>query len=228
MRRLLAALLSSAILLPSLVHGQSVSPTRLDLDLREGNEAVLTLTATHPAAQALELSVRPYRTAQDAEKAQTPFSVSPPQLLLQPGDTRQVRVRWHGTQQPQQSQSYYLVIEELNLRTRDSDDAGQINLLTTFKMPLHVFHGGEATLVATPGESPATIQLSNTGARFARLSHYRLEAENTSTDGITIARLLNRDALLPGETVSLPVADLGLPTSQLSSLRIAHARKGEE
>ncbi|WP_193165747.1 fimbrial biogenesis chaperone [Microbulbifer hainanensis] len=193
---------------------QSVTPTRLELNLEESAQAILTLSSTKPVDVALELSIADYSAA--GGEVDAPLEIVPPQMVLRPGETRRVLVRWRGEKRLPVSKSYYLAIDELPLTVGAQESDAEIQLLTSWRLPVHVEVGGkpEVDFFAPHIDGSASIELKNTGRQYALLSHYEIgvkgNREVVVLDGLDLARLLNRDALLPGQTVSIPLRLIGL------------------
>lgn len=207
-----------------LLMAQSVTPTRLRLNLEESSQAILTLSSTKPVDVALEFSIAEYFIAQ--EEKEVPIEVLPPQVLLRPGETRQVMVRWRGGKQLPRSASFYLSIDELPLANGAPEDAAEIQLLTSLRLPVHVESGGWPELGFFPPntDGSASLELRNSGEQYALLSHYKIgikrNSEEVLFDGLDLARLLNRDAILPGQIVSIPLRLIGLEAAGLQGARL--------
>ncbi|AOS96655.1 hypothetical protein AUP74_01193 [Microbulbifer aggregans] len=207
---------------------QSVTPTRLEIDIEKSPRAVLTLSSTKAVDVALELSVSQYTHVpeQGQVEKEIPLSVSPPQVLLQPGETRQVVVSWQGQQKPPQSVSYYLRVDELPLAVGRPENEAEIRLLTSLRLPVHVGTGGDTAMDFQPPniDGSASLELINTGGKYALLSNYFIatgsESGSVIFDGLDIARLLNRDAILPGQTVSIPLRLIGLDATGIQGARL--------
>lgn len=203
---------------------QSVTPTRLQLDLEESAQAILTLSSTKPADVALEFSVADYSMA--LGNMEVPLEVLPPQLLLRPGETRQVVVRWRGSKRLPHSASFYLAIDELPLAIDAPTSTAEIQLLTSLRLPVHVEVGGRPELGFHPPQidGSASLELRNTGRQYALLSNYEIGVERNDGlvlfDGLDVARLLNRDAILPGQMVSIPLRLIGLEAAGLQGARL--------
>ncbi|WOX07115.1 fimbrial biogenesis chaperone [Microbulbifer pacificus] len=203
---------------------QSVSPTRVQINLDNSPQAILTLSSVKPVDVAIEFSVLDYSAAFTDMVA--PLEVIPPQILLRPGETKQVMVRWRGSSTLQRSASYYLAIDELPLAVKDREVSAAIQLLTTLRLPIHVHANGEAELAFSPPQidGSASLEFYNTGAQYALLSHYEIgvthDREVILFDGIDFARLLNRDAILPGQMVSIPLRLIGLDAAGLQGARL--------
>ena len=206
---------------------QSVTPTRLQLDLATSPQAILTVSSTKPVDVALEFSIDTYSVANEAhESRESPLEILPPQVLLRPGETRQVLLRWRGGRQLSRSESYYLAIDELPLAVDGAESAAEIQLLTSLRLPVHVQVDGKAELGFFPPniDGSASLELRNTGKQYALLSNYEIGVESDGKrlvfDGLAIARLLNRDAILPGQMVSVPLRLIGLEAAGLQGARL--------
>ncbi|WP_323845846.1 hypothetical protein [Microbulbifer magnicolonia] len=203
---------------------QSVTPTRLQLNLDESPHAVLTLSSTKAVEVPLEFSIAHYSAASGS--LEMPLEILPPQLLLRPGETRQVTVTWRGERQLLRSASYYLAIDELPLTIAGSESEAEIQLLTSWRLPVHVEAGGNPDVGFFPPyvDGSASLELRNTGRQYALLSDYEIGMESNRGhvvfDGLDIARLLNRDAILPGQTVSIPLRLIGIEAAGLQGARL--------
>lgn len=207
-----------------LAMAQSVTPTRLQLNLEQSPQAVLTLSSTKPVDVALELSIDAYSAAY--ESMEGPLEILPPQVLLRPGETRQVLVRWRGGKKLPHSASFYLTIDELPLAVNAREVSGSIQLLTSLRLPVHVEAGGNPELGFFPPniDGSASLEFYNSGEQYALLSQYEIgvthDSEMILFDGLDFARLLNRDAILPGQMVSIPLRLVGLDAAGLQGARL--------
>ncbi|KUJ82859.1 molecular chaperone [Microbulbifer flavimaris] len=221
---------SLLILFAGISHAvaQSVTPTRLEIDIEQSPRAVLTLSSTKAVDVALELNVMEYRHMPEKahERAEIPLTVSPPQILLQPGETRQVLVSWKGRQKPPESVSYYLRVDELPLAVGRRENEAEIRLLMSLRLPVHIDTGGDTAMDFHPPQvdGSASLELVNTGPKYALLSNYAITVGSADGpvvfDGLQIARLLNRDAILPGQTVSIPLRLIGLEDASIQGARL--------
>lgn len=209
---------------PLFASAQSVTPTRVQIDLEQSPHALLTLSSVKPVDVAIEFSIMDYSAA--LADMEAPLEVIPPQILLRPGETKQVMVRWRGSLNLPRSASYYLVIDELPLLVKNPEVSAAIQLLTTLRLPVHVQASGEAELAFSPPQidGSASLEFHNTGAQYALLSQYEIgvthDREVILFDGIDFARLLNRDAILPGQMVSIPLRLIGLDAAGLQGARL--------
>lgn len=207
---------------------QSVTPTRLEIDIEQSPRAVLTLSSTKAVDVALELSVAEYHHVPEKARARAeiPLSVSPPQVLLKPGETRQVVVSWKGGQKPPISVSYYLRVDELPLAVGRRENEAEIRLLVSLRLPVHIGTGGDTAMDFNPPQvdGSASLELANTGGKYALLSDYAITigsaGDRVVLDGLEVARLLNRDALLPGQTVSIPLRLIGIEAVGIQGARL--------
>lgn len=155
-----------------------------------------------------------------------PLEINPPQLLLRPGESRQVTVSWRGDEKLLRSESYYLAIDELPLDVGISDSSAELQLLTSLRLPIHVEATGDPKLGFFPPavDGSASLELRNTGGRYALLSNYQIGVKKNSGliffDGLDVARLLNRDAILPGQVVSIPLRLIGVEAAGLQGARL--------
>lgn len=203
---------------------QSVTPTRLELNLEESPRAILTLTSNKPVDVALEFSIAYYSTAQG--DMAVPLEILPPQVLMRPGETRQVIVSWRGGKRLPRSESYYLAIDELPLAVDASERKAEIQLLTSLRLPVHVEVDGrpEIWFYRPQMDGSASLELRNTGRQYALLSNYEIGIEHNRelvlVDGLEVARLLNRDAILPGQIVSIPLRMIGFEAAGLQGAQL--------
>lgn len=220
-------LLFSSLVLPGLAWGQSVAPTRVEIDLSISGEVTLTLKSSRAKVQALELMVLPYpgETLERGERIQ----VVPLQLLLPAGESRQVRVRWQGESQLPNSESFLLAIEELPVEvgSRDSKaSSSEVRLLSRLLLPLHVFSTGQPVLNSdiVNSDGAKVLRLENRGRKYASLANYELHmphAHLAVLAGLDVARVIRRDAILPGQRVEIPLAALGLDSQAAGSISLA-------
>lgn len=229
-----AALLTALMLMPGIAACLSLSPTRLEVDLRSqpAAEAELLLGGRPDRAQHIELSVverLAEGTPVDAPETGVVIDVVPPQLVIEPGQRGRVRVqvRRIGAVAPA-SRSYYLVVEPVAIAVPETDGAAgaepQLNFVPRLYLPLHVDLGGTPATrvrrVAGPqaeGEEPGgAIELVNRGNRYQRLGTLRVAGPADALDGRELARRAATDALLPGQTLRIPLAAGELPGEPLT------------
>jgi len=227
--RLLIVLQSALLLalLPSMAAALSLSPTRLEFDLRSTPvaEAELRIGGRPDRVQHIELSVFE-RLSDDRASLIAADSVTvelqPPQLVIERGGQGLVRVRVRRSDgAPTASRSYFLVVEPVEIADPAAEgivpDEPRIMFVPRLHLPLHVDLGGSPAarirrVVAADADADVeaedaggVIELSNRGNRYQRLATLRAVGPSDSLTGREIARRVRTDALLPGQTLRVPL-----------------------
>lgn len=193
----------------------SLSPTRIVINHNEAASFSVRL-ADVPAPSALEVTVlERFPGGETRPAAPGDIMAFPPQMIVKPGEAFRVDISVTGSLAVHQSRSYYIRIDEL--RIGEAEPAGgapnrEISLLTTYLMPLHVLGGHAPHLAAGSAETArGAITLENTGKGAALLSLCTFSRDGGSGEervlsGREVAAFLARDAILPGERLTLQAA----------------------
>lgn len=193
-------------------YALSISPTRIIVNEDSGSRVSVRL-AGESGPLPIEVSV--LERLPGGALVAVPESViraHPPQILLNPGEARNIQIDISSGIIANNSRSFYLRIEELGLNTANTGagNGQEIVLLATYLLPVHVLGGHAGVLTAEIALAPedAQVVLSNAGSGPALLSSCRLGPILTADrvielDGRQLAEQVGSDAILPGETVRL-------------------------
>lgn len=110
------ALVALSILVPSLAAAITVSPTSMQLDLKAQRSR--TLTVRNPKQQTVPVKVSTAivtstEHGEEVRESTEELVAFPSQFLLQPGESRQVRIGSRFTEPPDVERFYRVVVEEL-------------------------------------------------------------------------------------------------------------------
>jgi P pilus assembly chaperone PapD len=214
-------------LLPSLAAALSLSPTRLEVDLRASAvaEVELRIGGRPDRVQHVELSLLE-RLVDERVAPVAVDSISielqPPQLVIEPGGHGVVRVvarRASGSAAA--SRSYYLVVEPVEIAdpatgTASADDS-RIQFVPRLHLPLHVDLGGQpaSSIRRIADAQPQVeedadgvggeIEIVNRGSRYQRLATLRAVGPVDALAGRELARRARTDAVLPGQRLRIPL-----------------------
>lgn len=196
-------------------YGLSISPTRIVLDDDRGAQVSIRLSGEGTALPIEAMIVERLPGGTFAEVPDSVIRIHPPQILLNPDETRNILIEISAGIAVNKSRSFYARIEELRIRPPDGGDGtGQeIVLLATYLLPVHVLGGHSETLTAeiAPALADAQIIIANTGRGPALLSSCSLVLDlaggpEMGFDGSWLAEQLRSDAILPEETVRLQLS----------------------
>ena len=116
-----------------------------------GASQQMTITNSHKVPIAIE--VKAYRRVQNPDGTDVltleneDIIISPPQMVVAPGTSQAVRVRWVGEANPTSELSYRIVTTQLpiNFRSESKGDvAAKVNLNYTYEAALYIVPKGSA------------------------------------------------------------------------------------
>lgn len=110
------ALVACSVLIPSLAAAITVSPTSMQLDLKAQRSR--TLTVRNPKQQTVPVKVSTAivtatEHGEEVRESTEDLIAFPSQFMLEPGESRQVRVGSRFTERPDVERFYRVVVEEL-------------------------------------------------------------------------------------------------------------------
>jgi P pilus assembly chaperone PapD len=206
----------------------TISPTRIEIDAQSMKPFRLEITGTASATRYVELSLL-RRTAGDGNVIERlspasadSFMIRPPQVLVSPGVTRYVTVKWTGGT-PKSSDSFYLIVEELPISVDPTTLGQSVSILARFSIPVHVNAGHKAQVSFLIDPKGGRYTLVNDGKAYQRLADLRFHAvtrggtpgtQPHAVPGAMLARAAHVDALLPGGRIEFSGEDLGLAANQ--------------
>ncbi|SHF15364.1 P pilus assembly protein, chaperone PapD [Modicisalibacter ilicicola DSM 19980] len=197
-----------------------VSPTLIELPAADPAQIDIRIQGSETARLAVELSVLERVVASDDTAItrglkEDELRLVPPQLLMDPGGSQQVTMTWAGDRATDGSRSFFLVIEtlpvELDAISHHDDMDNDVKLLTRFHLPVHVYGSSGSSEVAaylTEKGDMQVVRIENSGDQYALMKHldflFELNGEKQVTiPGSDMARVLKKDAILPGESINL-------------------------
>ncbi|SIQ38665.1 fimbrial chaperone protein [Alkalispirochaeta americana] len=156
-------------------------PMSAVIDLTAGTPATsFELTNSGSEAAAIELRVSTRRIDQRGtefnDDASHLFQVFPSQIILRPGISQTVRVRWIGEAAPGQEQAFRLVAEQLPVRLgRDAQEGSGVQFMLRYRASLYVRPPGTAPEVRVVSlskdpEEGTELLLKNEGTRHQLFS----------------------------------------------------------
>jgi len=206
----------------------TIAPTAVLLEGSAPDPVKIRIAASLTAPLALELSIFARQTDGLQERLQpaSALHVYPPQIFLAAGESTDITLRWAG-EVGNESQSFYLIADELPVAFADDGAQQNLRFLARVHLPVHVSHGGQADLHIQQNMAGGqrSLVITNRGKRYARFSRLALRVSGTAEGtartilGMELARAAQTDALLPGRTVTLPAAEIGIePTESVLEL----------
>lgn len=154
---------------------------------------------TTDAPIAVQLRVTTRRIERDGtelnEDASDQLQLFPSQVILRPGHTQTVRVRWLGDGVPAEELPFRVVAEQLPINLgRDQDEASGVRMMLRYRASLYVRPDGVAPEVTVTDlaveESHISMTVENRGTAHALLS-----------DGLLVVRTGGEETELPVEEV---------------------------
>ncbi len=198
-----------------------LSTVRIDLNDRQSNVALMvTNVGTTPSL--VQFRAMNWRQAEQRDTLTPTREVmaNPPIAEIAPGAQQLVRVGYNGKLQVQDERSYRLLIEEVPKKDRERVQA--IETYLRISIPVFVAALDTAPRKLTPsigtGENGAPVLvLRNAGNNHVRLTGYSLSdiagAAGSGHKGLYY--------VLPGATMSLPIADAGVKPDRLARVDLA-------
>lgn len=222
----IAAVLSSAVLAPR-ASAYDLQPIVIQLaPSGAGSSGTVVITNSHDEPIAIE--VRAYRRSQnpDGTDERTPENeniiITPPQMVVAPGASQAVRLRWIGDSNPERELAFRIVTEQLPiaLGPRQTGEAmANLSLAYRYEAALYVVSPGAtpaaritraAPIEAEDGTRWIELDIASEGTRRAILDQPSLviapqSGEPTILDGDVVASLVGLNILSGGyRTVRLP------------------------
>ncbi|MFW6412519.1 MAG: fimbria/pilus periplasmic chaperone [Oceanicaulis sp.] len=183
-----------------------ISPVRMEIAAEPGSRGVFRLTNTQDRMIAVQATVFEQFQGREPARVSTPddFIVTPPQMVLEPGQTQTVRVQWIADRDAQSEIAYRIVFEQVPVPLVFEEEervAGHVDAAYTYETAVYVSpRGAEASLQLQSVEHVETAD----GASMMRLTIANTGGKRTN---VLAPRLSLRDA--EGRTVELSEQDLG-------------------
>lgn len=228
----------------------ALAASAVSISAYEFNPLVMELTPTGPGSSsngviknthaepiAIELQVFKRVQNPDGTEELTPetqdFIVTPPQMVIQPGESQAFRVQWVGDQNPSQELAYRLVSDQLPIKFRQesrNDFTADVGMKYRYEGALYVqprgtrpnAHLDSARVVGDDSDGGRWLELTiaSTGTRRAILDRPRLTltagGSTIDLEGEEVGELSGLN-ILPGSsrTIRIPVPN-GLPAGDVS------------
>lgn len=171
-------------------------------------------TGSEPIAVEVSVFAR-QMTAEGADllsAAGNDFQVFPQQVVVMPGETQTIKVRYVGPPVEGTEKAYRLVAEQLPIDVGQAagDKGGAMNLLVRYVASLYVLPAGAAPAVTVVAAEPASrdrmkIVLANSGSSHALLTNIKVDAGGFEIAGDRLAGLIGEN-LLAGVTRTFYIA----------------------
>lgn len=220
-----ALIATVALLIAPPLQAIGLAPTRFDLDLSEPRTVSVELRVEGRADSEtlIDFTIVPRDSAIPADAGALDIAVQPPQLVLPAGGSARVRIVARSDRPLGASRSFYLVAEHVAVQPADADGIQRVvDLVTRVHLPLHVAAGGTPAVearVVNDGEQ-RLLRIDNHGRRYQRLSVLMLRDAASGLDGAALARRAATDAVLPGQTLFIPLDDGELADGQAAVLTV--------
>ncbi len=193
---------------------------------------VFTISNTGADPIAVQLRVATRRTLPDGteinDTASDQLQVFPSQLVVRPGATQTVRVRWIGEGQPQQELPFRLVAEQLPVNlSRTETEASGVQFMLRYRATVYVRPENTQAEIAVidltvdEDERTATITVENNGTRHQSFTEGRIVLIQDGTETVMPLREIEPFVtvnVLPGETrrVTVPLDLLPVSPDQVA------------
>jgi fimbrial chaperone protein len=190
-----------------------------------GSEATQTFLIENTNNEKIALQIEAFHREMDINGKETrketdEFSVFPQQLVLEPGERRNVRLTWTGEKEPKAELAYRLVVSQLpvNLKKAEKKKAGaNITFLLQYVASIYVTPGAAAAPKVTVesfeklSDGKAEMVLKNSGTAHQVLKGVRVRFKSRRVDlAGSDLKALEAENILPGQArkfeLSLPKA----------------------
>ena len=181
-----------------------------------GASRTFVVKNTHVDPIALQIEV--YRRSADetGKEVREPefddFIITPPQLVLAPGQSQSIRVQWIGDTDPEMELSYRLIVEQLKIpyAREDAGETRRVDVSVGFRYEAALYvvpKKGEAkaeiisseAIVSEEGDPMLRLTVKNTGERRAILQQTTLTVtsgdQSVQLTGDAVAGLDNRNII---------------------------------
>lgn len=191
-----------------------------------GRDAVKNFRVTNTTPDSIAVEVRMARRAieTDGEEVLTPeeedFTVYPGQIVVEPGKTQTIQVRWLGDPEPTTELAYRIIAEQLPVELDAAQqDVASVRLLVKYEGSVYIVpKGAEADIALTgvaridgdDGSDRLQVRLANRGDAHGIVRNPSLTLTDSQGTSVTLsgeqADALNNINILAGGTrhVSLP------------------------
>lgn len=171
----------------------------------KGPGSVKTFVARNTNQDAVALQVEVFRRTADEngeevqEAEYDDFIVSPPQMVLAPGQSQAVRVRWIGTSDIRTEQAYRIVVKQLPInysKLNDGDKSVTLSIGYEYQVALYVVPAKakpsavikDAVQAQGPnGENLLRLTIQSTGTTRAILEEPRISVSSSTGETITLS-----------------------------------------
>ncbi|MFP3943454.1 MAG: molecular chaperone [Alphaproteobacteria bacterium] len=148
---------------------------------------------------------------EDGNEERTPaddlFLIFPPQAVVAPGETQNIRVQWVGPE-PAQSRSFTLYASEVPVERKEEESGvrtifrmgASVHVTSSHARPEPVLAGHETS------EDGVRVTLANKGTRFFYIDDVSLKFASSEIGGIDLANVAGRTLVPPGgrRTFAIP------------------------
>ncbi|WPU63916.1 fimbrial biogenesis chaperone [Peredibacter starrii] len=175
------------LLLLPLLFSFTFSPMSQTIDLGEKQKATQYLIENDSDQKmAIELSVKERAMNEKGEEtltATTEMAIFPPQIIIQPGDKRTIRVSWTGKDIPTAEKNFRVIAEQLDLKVdAKSKNKSGVKMLMKYMATLYLTpEDAEEKLSITSFEkkgNEVSITIENSGNRHKILADPKITFAN--------------------------------------------------
>ncbi|KXF79724.1 fimbria/pilus periplasmic chaperone [Enterovibrio coralii] len=190
-------------------------------DYGEKSEQFFRIENTNATPLAIEISPK-LRTVYGGEHESLTdtddFFIFPPQVLIPPGKSQMVEVKYLGGKSAS-SKSYRIVFSQLPIKGEEKHNSIQMLIqigALVFVSPDNAIATLDASVSAQDKKAPE-LTLKNVGTGVAVIPDFDLDVKTNKGKHIwqwdQLKQLFNRQFLVPGESVTVPVGSL-VPTGE--------------
>jgi fimbrial chaperone protein len=177
-----------------------------------GPDATQTFMVENNNGEKIALQIEAFHRDVDADGKETrretdEFSIFPEQMVLEPGEKRNIRLTWTGERQPKEELPYRLVVSQLpvDLKKPEKRRTGaNITFLLQYVASVYVSPGVGAPRISVESfkilpDKKAELVLKNSGSAHRVLKGIRLLAAGKPLSGFNL-KDLDSENVLPGKS----------------------------
>ncbi|MGJ3231993.1 MAG: fimbrial biogenesis chaperone [Oceanicaulis sp.] len=159
-----------------------ISPVRMEIAAEAGARGVFQITNTQSRMIAVQARVYEQFQGREPVRVHTPddFIITPPQMVIEPGQTQTVRIQWIADRPADREIAYRVIFEQVPVPLvfeDDEDVSAYMDAAYTYETAVYVSpRGTEAAVrldsvehVDVDGEPRLRVTLSNTGSKRTNL-----------------------------------------------------------
>lgn len=186
-----------ALAAPSISEAYSFQPIVVALDpAGEGARQQFLVENTESRRIALQIKiVRREAKASGGERTSPErenFIVTPPQMVLDPGQKQVIRLQWIGPSNLEKEQAYHLIVDPVEVRTEQNLEQSQVKVLFRYKASVYVRPEGvqpdlQVGNVARRSANEIAVDLQNNGSQHILPDDVELAVQSEAGQQVTLS-----------------------------------------